>query len=249
MTSGNKTIFFCGDVHSDFDPVYYAVKAHRPAAVILLGDLQPQFPLEEELEPIQALGAEVFFIHGNHDTDSETYWARVFNPAVNHLNLHGRVVEIAGYRIAGLGGTFRGKVWYPPEKHKYRNAESYRRQLHPKLEITPRLRSSIWPDDYDSLFFGKKADILVTHEAPSCHPNGFEAIDLLAQALGVKQSFHGHHHDCLDYSKHWDALGFRAFGVGLRGVSDQDGNVVVAGEMDEERSAARQQVVDAWGSP
>ena len=30
-------------------------------------------------------------------------------------NLHGRVVEIAGYRVAGLGGIFRGKIWNPAE--------------------------------------------------------------------------------------------------------------------------------------
>src|SRR5690606_16077298 len=28
-------------------------------------------------------------------------------------NLDGRVVEVAGVRIAGLGGVFREKIWYP----------------------------------------------------------------------------------------------------------------------------------------
>lgn len=28
-------------------------------------------------------------------------------------SLHGRVVEIAGHRIAGLGGTFESQVWLP----------------------------------------------------------------------------------------------------------------------------------------
>jgi cytosine/adenosine deaminase-related metal-dependent hydrolase len=40
-----------------------------------------------------------------------------------------------------------------------------------------------------------RADILVTHEAPSCHPYGFAAIDALARAMGVVRSFHGHQHD------------------------------------------------------
>lgn len=40
-----------------------------------------------------------------------------------------------------------------------------------------------------------QADILITHEAPSCHPYGCEALDVLAMDMKVKRSFHGHHHD------------------------------------------------------
>ena len=34
-------------------------------------------------------------------------------------NLHNRVVEIQGQRIAGLGGVFRGQIWMPPNKPMY----------------------------------------------------------------------------------------------------------------------------------
>jgi len=78
----------------------------------------------------------------------------------------------------------------------------------------------------------QRADLLITHEAPSCHPHGFHAIDALARALGVQAAFHGHHHDSLDYRPQWATLGFRAFGVGLRGVVDHEGNVIVPGELD-----------------
>src|SRR3546814_18719562 len=63
--------------------------------------------------------------------------------------------------------------------------------------------STIFPQGYDRLA-KEKADILVVHEAPSCHPHGFEAIDLLAQVMGVKRGFHGHNHDCREDSC-WEA--------------------------------------------
>ena len=44
--------------------------------------------------------------------------------------------------------------------------------------------STIFPDVYDRLSL-LGADVLVTHEASSCHKYGFEAIDDLARALGV----------------------------------------------------------------
>ena len=31
-------------------------------------------------------------------------------------NIHGKVVDIQGVRIAGLGGVFRGHIWMPPNR-------------------------------------------------------------------------------------------------------------------------------------
>ena len=54
-------------------------------------------------------------------------------------------------------------------------------------------RDTIFYEDHETL--GQlRADILVTHEAPSCHPNGFVAIDELARRMGVRLIVHGHHH-------------------------------------------------------
>lgn len=47
-------------------------------------------------------------------------------------------------------------------------------------------RSTIFPDDYERLL-KQRADILVTHEAPSAHPHGFAAIDLLPAAWVCKR--------------------------------------------------------------
>lgn len=81
--------------------------------------------------------------------------------------------------------------------------------------------------------------MLVSHEAPSYHRNGFELLDVLAQAMSVKVMVHGHHHDSQDSSGRWSVQGFKSFGVGLRGITaiDLNGNAVVIrpGELDELR--------------
>ena len=218
-------ILFCGDPHGHFGHIIEAVQEHQPAAVILLGDLQAQRPLEVELAPILDK-TEVWFIHGNHDTDSEADHDHLFGSALADRNLHGRVVEIAGLRIAGLGGVFRGKVWAPPAPATFENPKQYLAHCGKgnfwRGDLPLKHRSTIFPVDYERLQ-KQRADILVTHEAPSSHPHGFAAIDELARRLGVSTSFHGHHHDQLDYRLERARLGFEAFGVGFRGIIDQDG--------------------------
>ncbi|WP_246025051.1 metallophosphoesterase [Paraburkholderia dinghuensis] len=66
----NARIFFCGDTHGQFDHILAPVQEHRPDAVILLGDLQPRVPLHEALHAVQNL-TELWWTHGNHDTDSD----------------------------------------------------------------------------------------------------------------------------------------------------------------------------------
>jgi predicted phosphodiesterase len=229
-----EMILFCGDTHGQFDHIVEAVRKHRPAAVILLGDLQAKRPLEVELSSILDL-TDIWFIHGNHDTDSEADHDNLFGSKLADRNLHGKVVEVAGRRIAGLGGVFRGKVWSPPALATFEDPKQYLARCgkgnywRDGLPLTHR--STIFPADYERLQ-EQRADILVTHEAPSSHPHGFAAIDQLASRLGVLTSFHGHHHDRLDYSAERTRLGFDAIGVGLRGITDQDGRVILAGEFD-----------------
>jgi len=239
------SILFAGDTHGRFRHLEEVGLRLRPDALVLLGDIQAKSPLEQELAGIVDK-MEVWWIHGNHDTDSEADYDNLFGSALADRNLHGRVVEVAGVRIAGLGGIFRGRIWDPTEGMRYESAEDFMNRC---MEEDPwrfglplRHRSSIFPEDYYSLV-GQQADVLVTHEAPSCHPNGFEAIDELARSLGVESVFHGHHHDRLDYIGCWRALGFRAFGIGLRGITRHDGGVVLPGELDAMRAYRQRQVL------
>jgi sugar phosphate isomerase/epimerase len=84
--------------------------------------------------------------------------------------------------------------------------------------IALRHHSTIFPDDYQQLLRSGPADILVTHEAPAAHQHGWQAIDELAEALGVQLVVHGHHHQNIDYLAEGmpsAAAPFRAFGVDM----------------------------------
>ncbi len=200
------TILFYGDPHGEFKPLIQAVETHAPQAVIILGDLQCQRPLQEVLQSILHL-TDIWFIHGNHDTDSEQDYSNLFHSELAHKNLHGRVETIAGVKIAGLGGVFRGEIWYPKSesgqptfksRKQYKQANAFSKKKLGESDGVPRVHhSSIWYEDFEKLL-SHRAEILVTHEAPSCHRYGFNSIDLLAQNLRVNKIFHGHHHQNYD---------------------------------------------------
>lgn len=238
-------ILFCGDPHGRFDHIVRAAQEMKASAVILLGDLQPRRALHLELGPI---AGKTWFIHGNHDTDSEEGFRNVWDSEMAGRNLHGRVVTFPdGTKVAGLGGVFRGRVWMPPEEPSFESMREHgeRTPKYDRWRGGPSLRhwSSIYPQTVDELA-ALEADVLVTHEAPSCHPNGFEVVDDLARAMRVRAVFHGHHHDRLDYSASSERLGFRAHGVGLRGVTKLDGELVVMGELDLVRWYRRPRFTD-----
>ncbi|WP_051149765.1 metallophosphoesterase family protein [Methylohalobius crimeensis] len=107
-------IFFVGDPHGRFQPIIDCVQTHRPDAVILLGDMTPDRPLDEVLAPILDV-TEVYWIPVNHDGDRDEWYDRVFGSGLAERNIHGRVVQIGNIRIAGLGGVFRGKIWFPKD--------------------------------------------------------------------------------------------------------------------------------------
>ncbi len=241
-------ILFFGDNHGHFDHIIEAVEREKPDAIVLLGDVQAQRPLEVELAPI--LGKTIIrFIHGNHDTDSDFDYRHLFESKLADANLHGRVEEIAGVRIAGLGGVFRGKIWSPPEPPKVDSYADWMRSTKPRHGETNLVHetqarthhSTIFWDVYSRLW-DQKADVLVTHEAPSVHPHGVAAIDDLARAMGLQATFHGHHHDSLDYRAEWDRLGFEAYGVGFCGITALDGGIVRPGDFDEVRAYRNERV-------
>ena len=92
-------IWFAGDNHSRFRHIIDAVKRHRPFAIVLLGDIQARQPIQIELAEVLSL-TQVYWIHGNHDTDTEREYDNLFGSALADRNLHGCVVDVAGVRIA-----------------------------------------------------------------------------------------------------------------------------------------------------
>ena len=199
------TILFAGDPHRNFTPILRACLARPPGALILLGDQDCPRPLTYLLGEAIAAGWRVHWILGNHDCETE---AAYDNLVGNHPagDIGFRVAEIGGSRVAGLPGVFKPSVWWPRpgegtskiEPPRYRNRESF-------LAAQPKARwwrggmplwhrDTIFPDDVDRLA-NQNFEILVTHEAPSCHPHGFATIDRLAAAGGARLIVHGHHHE------------------------------------------------------
>jgi predicted phosphodiesterase len=208
--SGSREgLIFFGDPHGEFSCVVEAVRRYLPVAIVLLGDLQPRQPLHVELASILDQ-TQVWFIHGNHDTDSDQDFDHLFGSQIGDRNLHGRVETIAGYRIAGLGGVFREKIWDPAQpasRARFRSREAllaHARRGKPgavdgwRGGYARKHFSSIFPEEVEALS-SMQADILVTHEAPSAHPRGFQVLDDLAIALGARLLVHGHHHEDIDY--------------------------------------------------
>ena len=141
-----------------------------------------------------------------------------------------------GVRVAGIGGNFLGRVWNPPAEGKFQTKKEAMRpgphQWRSGQLPNPSLHAAIYPADLQALS-RRRADILVTHEAPSCHPFGYSALDELARALQVVRSFHGHHHDdrSEDYAKLRSSLRFDARAVTFCGIKNGLGEVIFPGEV------------------
>jgi calcineurin-like phosphoesterase family protein len=234
-----RRIWFLGDVHGQFKYLARALAdaSAPPAWLVFLGDVDIDHkPLRELLAPMYRDYPQlrVAFIHGNHDADTYEHW-EMLHDAGDAIALHGRVVELDGVRVAGLGGVFMDRVWLPPGEAILANkAEAMKGgafQWRGGQWPAPKYLGAIYQDEFEALA-AQEADILVTHEAPSCHPHGNRAIDELAQRLRVKRSFHGHHHDDLsdEYAKVRADLGFDARAVGYCGIKNGLGEVVLRGE-------------------
>jgi predicted phosphodiesterase len=220
----NNKILFAGDPHGDFSPLIAAVHQYKPEAVVLLGDYDLEMPLEYCLQEIVGL-TQIWWIAGNHDFETPSKHRHLFQSSLADNGLHLRVTKIAGLRIAGLGGIFLGRVWYPPQLPKWRDKQHYllsQSPNHRHLGISLKYKAAIWYDEFETLK-KQKADILVTHEAPGSHRHGFEVIGDLAAAMEVKHIFHGHlHENYAGIVKN----NIKVCGVADRAVVDLEGNAL-----------------------
>ena len=237
-----SAIWFCGDTHGSLEHIVeYVLVAHAagqaPAAIILLGDIDAPLPLHLELGAIHDLTA-IYWIPGNHDSDDNNAWTNLVFSDLGAANLHCRVAQVGSWRIAGLGGIFRRRIWSPPEAPTFSSYEAWRAELiarrPPKdfglAESSEERRhlTTIFPEAIAALE-RQGADILVSHEAPECRADGrgWRAVGDLARRLGIRFAFHGHHHDRPDYSARFPSLEFQAHGVGYRGITALNGSCKV----------------------
>ncbi|WP_306132008.1 metallophosphoesterase family protein [Roseivivax marinus] len=211
-------ILIYGDPHGRWEPLHAAIET-RPRAVIVLGDLaegrDPDGPprARAAFDAVLASGLQLAFITGNHDAASDDLWS-VIEDYDNH-RIDGRVIEIDGLRIAGLGGVIRGRLWPGEGEPSYATVAEWiartPRQERWRGGIPKSHRTSILPWTVESLR-NEKADILVTHEAPPPHAHGFQFLNSLAADMGARAIVHGHHHQT--YSDVTED-GIRVQGVGL----------------------------------
>lgn len=162
----------------------------RPDLVLSAGDL----PFDYLDYLVSRLDVPLVYVPGNHDADlsrGDPKWvplrAEVPAPGPGGCDsADGRVVDAAGLRIAGLGGSVR----YREGPNQYGQSAMQLRAL--ALEGRCRVRGAL---------DGRGVDILLTHAPPSgvgdgqdpAH-RGFTAFHRLAGALRPRYLVHGHVH-------------------------------------------------------
>jgi len=198
-------VMLVGDCHGAFEAVLEA--GQDAETIIMLGDQTPARPLEEELGP---LAARTWFLLGNHDTDQPGY-LECHQPMMPR-HLHCRRIQAAGMWIAGLSGVFRGSVLGP------RRDESLAEVLWQRPGTTRKAMgikeaSTIFPEDLARMA-KMRAHVLVTHEAPESHRQGFKVIGDLARTMGARLLVHGHKHE--RYEAEIEG-GIKVVGLGIPG--------------------------------
>lgn len=169
--------------------------AVRTAELIIgCGDL----PFDYLRALMNVLDRPLVFVPGNHDVDVRGYRIsrgglilRAGLPEVppwppGAVNADGRVVDVAGLRVAGLGGCPR----YSDGPNQYGQREQGRRAA--------RLaRSALWRRARD----GRGVDVLITHAPPrgvgdgdDPPHHGFECLPRLTRRLRTPLLLHGHVH-------------------------------------------------------
>ena len=147
--------------------------------VIAAGDLSFEY-LSALVDLVDRPGV---FVPGNHDPDVSGFSKT--GPA-GFVNADGRVVDVVGVRVAGLGGCLR----YRPGPNQWSELEQARRGRR-LVRAARRLRRRD----------GRGVDILLTH-APPRHcgdgedqpHHGFECLHEVVAALQPRLLVHGHIH-------------------------------------------------------
>jgi Icc-related predicted phosphoesterase len=159
----------------------------EPDLVVACGDL----PFEYLEFLVTMIGKPLAWVPGNHDPDLKR-WAPDGLPGERRVgpqgctNIDGRVVDIGGLWIGGLGGSMR----YRPGPHQY--TENQMRSRSRRLVLAATLRR---PRN------ARRLDLLVTHAPPFglgdqddlCH-RGFAAFPPLIRKARPSIHVHGHVH-------------------------------------------------------
>jgi predicted phosphodiesterase len=179
-------------VADELDEALYADKLDRlrPDLVVSCGDL----PFEYLEYIVSRANVPLIYVPGNHDpglAPADTTWSPLGAQPLPQGPLgcdtaDGRVLDVLGLRIGGLGGSIR----YKPGPNQYTQAQMRRRAL--ALEFRVRV---------ERVRRGRKLDVLLTH-APPFGPGppadqahvGFAAFNRIYRVLDPMVHVHGHVH-------------------------------------------------------
>ena len=180
-----------GDVHGAFDDARRVIARHPEIPFWLcVGDIASQTGVYEPL------GATVYWIHGNND-NFDAIASGGLPSDLHHID-NGTVLEIAGLRVAGLGGTF-APTWYDtpagdlphPRKGTAKATELADKRRHFVREEVERAAAL------------RGVDVFLTHEAakpfrPLPGGRGSEAgkaqVNEILRAMQPRLHLFGHHH-------------------------------------------------------
>ena len=157
----------------------------KPDLILSAGDL----PFEYLENLVTRAGVPLLYVPGNHDPDVQ-FRRNTYGPVVVEEpipgpqgceNVDGKVLNVDGLRVAGLGGSVR----YREGPNQYTQAGMRRRAL--GLELRSHLRG--------------RPDVLLTHAPPRGLGDGedpphygFEAFHRLLRVLRPRFLVHGHLH-------------------------------------------------------
>jgi Icc-related predicted phosphoesterase len=163
----------------------------KPDIVLSCGDL----PFDYLEYIVTRLNVPLVYVPGNHDPDVrpvDDTWMPLQAETRGRgpegcVNADGRVVDAAGLRIAGLGGSMR----YRPGPNQYTPQQMRWRAL--PIEMLARLRR---PDGK------RRVDVLLTHAPPEGFSGkeedlahrGFAVFNRLIKKLAPRLHVHGHVH-------------------------------------------------------
>jgi Calcineurin-like phosphoesterase len=161
--------------------------------IVAAGDL----PFDYLAELSDRIDRPGVLVPGNHDPDLSGYsqragmWLRAGLPArwpgpAGFTDADGRVIDVAGVRVAGLGGSVR----YRPGPNQWTQAEQARRARRLVRAARRRTRAD-----------GRPVDVLLTHapprhcgDRPDPPHHGFDCLHDVVAALRPRLLVHGHIH-------------------------------------------------------
>ncbi|HVW45255.1 MAG TPA: metallophosphoesterase [Amycolatopsis sp.] len=182
-------------VADEVDERLWSHGPHRLSADLVLG--AGDLPFDYLTYLADALDAPCVFVPGNHDADLSGFtrfgglsmrdgFPREWPGPAGGINADGRVVDVAGLRIAGLGGSVR----YNDGPNQWTQSQQARRARRLVRAAERRRRKD-----------GRGVDVLLTHapprglgdrEDPPHH--GFDCLLWTVERLRPKWLLHGHIH-------------------------------------------------------